>query len=117
MFLAVAIGSLFLGLSQAGLTSIYISIGASVAATAFLVASLLRAGARRPQDQSEASPLEPAAAPPAVDQGAEVTALPREGTYHRPGCRFVDGRRDAEPMSRAAVGERGYRPCAMCKPG
>jgi hypothetical protein len=42
LFLAVAVGSLLVGLSRAGLGLIFVSIGASVLAIAFLVAAVLR---------------------------------------------------------------------------
>jgi hypothetical protein len=49
LFMAVAAGSLLFGLSRAGLTLIYVSIGASLLAVAFLLAAVLR----RPPDPAE----------------------------------------------------------------
>jgi hypothetical protein len=51
LFMAIAVGSLLLGLSRAGLTLIYVSIGASVMAVAFLLAAVLR----RPPADTEGS--------------------------------------------------------------
>jgi hypothetical protein len=62
LFMAIAAGSLLLGLSRAGLTLIYVSIGASLVAVAFLLAAVLR---RPPADAGE---------PPA---GASVTSSER----------------------------------------
>jgi hypothetical protein len=59
LFMAIAVGSLLFGLSRAGLTLIYVSIGASVVAVAFLLAAVLR---RPPADTGD-SPAEASVTP------------------------------------------------------
>jgi hypothetical protein len=56
--LAVAVGSLLLGLSRAGLGLIYLSIAASVLAMVFLLAAVLR----RPGEPARRSAAPPPAA-------------------------------------------------------
>ncbi|HEX5265948.1 MAG TPA: hypothetical protein VFW24_04190 [Acidimicrobiales bacterium] len=49
-----------------------------------------------------------AAAPGMVVAGAS--------SYHRPDCRLVEGRDDAEYLTPAEAQERGLAPCRICKP-
>ena len=37
-------------------------------------------------------------------------------SYHRPDCRLVEGRDDAELLTPAEAGGRGLSPCRICKP-
>ena len=37
-------------------------------------------------------------------------------SYHRPDCRLVEGRDDAELLTPAEAGDRGLSPCRICKP-
>jgi outer membrane biosynthesis protein TonB len=72
IFLAAAIGSLAYGLSQEGLTFIYVSIGASVVAMLFLLAGVLR---RRPVRPATAgAPYGPPPGEAARPEPARVTA-------------------------------------------
>lgn len=37
-------------------------------------------------------------------------------TYHRPGCRVVEGLGDTTPLAPATAVERGLTPCRVCQP-
>jgi hypothetical protein len=50
---------------------------------------------------------------PAVD---DLVALAGGRSYHRPGCRLVEGKAGAEPIDVAGVAERGLAPCRLCDP-
>lgn len=45
-----------------------------------------------------------------------VVAIPERGTYHTPGCRYVQGRSDTESLKASAAKSRGYKACGVCKP-
>ena len=58
-----------------------------------------------------------AAAPgPTAVPGAEETVLAGTRTYHRPGCRVVEGRDGLQPMSEAVAEARGLAACRICDP-
>jgi hypothetical protein len=130
IFLGVAIGTLAYGLTQPGLTFIYVSIGASVVALLFLGAGILRkkpvqpatAGAPYgPTPEEAAAPTAETTAvttrPPAPARPtASVVAIPERGTYHQSDCRFVKGRSDTERLTKATAESRGYSACDVCKP-
>lgn len=53
---------------------------------------------------------------PGVVRGREV-AVPGGRSYHRPDCRLVLGRDQAQEVEAAEIAERGLTPCRLCEPG
>ena len=47
---------------------------------------------------------------------SQVVAIPERGTYHRPDCRYVKGRRDTERITLATAKRRDFTACGTCKP-
>jgi len=47
---------------------------------------------------------------------SQVVAIPERGTYHRPDCRYVKGRRDTERITVATAKRREFTACGTCKP-
>jgi hypothetical protein len=53
---------------------------------------------------------------PAVTSDGDLVALSGGRSYHRPGCRLVEGKAAAKVVDRAAVAERRLTPCRLCDP-
>lgn len=133
VLLLAAIVTLAVGFVQEGLALIFVSIAASVASAAFLIAGLVRgrplqpAGAGGAVLEREAVVGEPAEdhepeapSPPETELESShglVVCLPARGTYHRADCRFVKGRTDTEAIERETAIGRGYTACGVCRPG
>lgn len=47
---------------------------------------------------------------------ATVVAIPERGTYHKAGCRYVQGRSDTESIKASTAKSRGFKACGVCKP-
>ena len=46
----------------------------------------------------------------------DLVALAGGRSYHRAGCRLVEGKAAAEPVDVALVAERELSPCRLCDP-
>ncbi|HEX6262039.1 MAG TPA: hypothetical protein VF097_04250, partial [Actinomycetota bacterium] len=119
VFLVAAIVTLVIGWFQEGLAMVYVSIGASVVALAFLVAGMVRRPAVAPAT---------AGAPYGPAEGTEAAAMapaePRERTkpsaplpQRRPAARPPTGRPDEEkPAPEAAPSRPAAKKPAAKKP-
>ena len=55
-------------------------------------------------------------APVAAASDEGLVALTGGRSYHRPGCRLVEGKPGAAAVDSASVAERGLTPCRLCDP-
>jgi uncharacterized protein (TIGR02300 family) len=46
----------------------------------------------------------------------KVIVVPGRDRYHAAGCRFVQGKGDAEEVTKTTAKRRGYEPCSVCSP-
>ena len=53
---------------------------------------------------------------PTAVPGAQEMVLAGARTYHRPGCRVVEGRDGLQPMAEAVAAARGLAACRICQP-
>jgi hypothetical protein len=104
VFLAAALVSLYAGLSDEGLTYLYLAMAAS-AVTVLLVAIQLRQGRPEPRLAPET--------PPAPNREVVVAG----STYHLPGCPRAADETAPERMGREAARARGLAACPECSPG
>ncbi|MGI9051478.1 MAG: hypothetical protein ACR2HQ_02320 [Ilumatobacteraceae bacterium] len=57
-----------------------------------------------------------AAAPAAVELGGAETVVAGPTSYHRPGCRVIEGQADLTTMTLSAASASGRTPCRVCTP-
>jgi len=57
-----------------------------------------------------------AAVPAAVGLGGEETVVAGPTSYHRPGCRVIEGQADLTTMTLSAASASGRTPCRVCTP-
>lgn len=119
IFLAAAIAALAFGLTQEGLTFIYVSIGASVVAMLFLLAGVLRKRPLRPATagapygpppEEAARGPEPALAVASAEDRTEV--MERES---RPSTPTPSARPQRKPPARRPAAEAAPEPAAPAK--
>jgi hypothetical protein len=103
VFLAAALVSLYAGLSDEGLTYLYLAMAAS-ALTVVLVAIQLRRGRPEPRTSVGTGPA-----------GGEVVVA--GSTYHLPTCPLLGDETASERSGREAARARGLAPCPDCRPG
>jgi hypothetical protein len=50
----------------------------------------------------------------ATNGAGDTKVMAAKSTYHRPGCRLVEGKSDVDQMSVAAARAKGLTPCRVC---
>ncbi|MDQ3940284.1 MAG: hypothetical protein M3238_02920 [Actinomycetota bacterium] len=108
--------ALVFGWISADPSLIWISIVGSVGAAIFLALGYSRSKSELASTPARGggAAAEGVSGAPGAGPG-EVVAVPERRRFHRPDCRYARVR-GAEPMSPAAARQRGYDPCAICKP-
>jgi hypothetical protein len=71
------------------------------------------AGLGRTAAPSIAYPTDPTAAASTATAGVYLAGA---SSYHRPDCRLVQGRDDAQAVTMTEVADQGLRACRVCKP-
>ena len=76
----------------------------------------LRDALDRPGGAETAAEAAPATARPATTSGTD-TVLAGSSSYHRPGCRLIEGQSPLTEMTRDGAATRGLAACRVCAPG
>ena len=105
LLIALAAISLVIGWIGADPAVIWVSIGSSVGAAVLLALGYYRS-------KGEIAAQE---APQVAAREGDVVAVPDRKRYHRPDCRYAKVK-GAEAMTPQAARQRGFDPCAICKP-
>lgn len=90
-------------------------LGLILFGTALLVLAQIRAERNRLAEQIGEA-IRPLVQATATNGAGGTKVVAAKSTYHRPGCRLVEGKADVDEMSVAAALAKGLTPCRVCDP-